>query len=121
MVLLNLHTTGGQYLTSNITVTWEQLGLPPHRAAVVRDLYAEQDLAEATGSFTAAVHAHDVRVLRITPVGGMRGDTWRPWHQNPVVLPRGQRDAVEATRRQGAAAGRRAGPGDQQHAMFAHS
>lgn len=111
VVLLNLHTTGGQYLSSNITVTWQQLGLPAHKAAEVRDLYVEQDLGQATGSFTAVVHAHDVRVLRISPVGGMRGDTWRPWHQPPVVL--------ESARRRGAAGGRRAGPKGEQAALFA--
>lgn len=95
MVLLNLHHTGGQYLRSNITVHWDQVGLPPGTPARVRDLYAETDLGVATGSFTATVWAHDVVALRISPLGGSKDDEWRPWHQQPIY------------RRNGAAAPRR--------------
>ena len=71
---------------ASMTVRWEQLGLPNGTKAAVRDLYAEKDLGEHTGSFTAAaVAAHDVAALRITPLGGAgtaaAGDSWRPWHQ----------------------------------------
>lgn len=122
VVFLNLHTTGGQYLTSNITVYWGQLGLPAGRSALVRDLFAEQDLGEHTGSFTAAVQAHDVVVVRIMPVGGVQGDTWRPWHSQPIYEANGgERTARQAGARAGAgalAAGRRMGPADRQHAMF---
>lgn len=100
---------GGQYLLSNITVSWKQLGLPAGTPARVRDLYAEKDLGEFTGSFTAEVWAHDVVAVRIDPVGGLSRDTWRPWHQPPVLEAR-------------AAGGRKAAPGGHdQHAMFAAS
>lgn len=81
VVLLNLHHLGGQYLTSNITVQWQQLGLPAGMVAAVRDLYAERDLGQATDAYTALVSAHDVVVLSITPLEGLQGDTWRPWDQ----------------------------------------
>jgi alpha-galactosidase len=103
VVTLNTHTLGGQYLTSNITVTWEQVGLPGDCLATVRDLFAEKDLGQFAGSFTAATEAHDVRALRITPVGGgAQGDTWRPWHSQPIYDQTGHeaaevsRDAAEA-------------------------
>lgn len=108
MVLMNTHTTGGQYLTSNLTVTWRQLGLPHDASARVRDLFAEADLGEATGSVTAAVQAHDVRVLRISPLGGQRSDDWRPWHQQQA-----------ASRQSSAGSGRKIVPGGDQHAMYA--
>lgn len=108
VVLMNTHTTGGQYLTSNLTVTWRQLGLPHDASARVRDLFAEADLGEATGSVTAAVQAHDVRVLRISPLGGQRSDDWRPWHQQQA-----------ASRQSSAGSGRKIVPGGDQHAMYA--
>lgn len=108
VVLMNTHTTGGQYLTSNLTVTWRQLGLPHDSSAKVRDLYAEADLGEATGSVTAAVQAHDVRVLRISPLGGQHSDDWRPWHQQPA-----------GARQSSAGSGRKIAPGGDQHAMYA--
>ncbi|KAI7846119.1 hypothetical protein COHA_000380 [Chlorella ohadii] len=88
VVLLNLHHTGGQYLQSNITVHWRQIGLPAGAAAAVRDLYAERDLGTFTDSFSASVTAHDVRVLRITPLERSADlDSWRPWHQQPMLTP----------------------------------
>lgn len=63
---------------------WEQIGLDEGVRAVVRDLYAERDLGEFTGSFTASVGVHDVAALRITPLGVQGSLTWRPWHAQPM-------------------------------------
>lgn len=82
VVLLDLHHTGGQYLTANATVRWATIGLPPGTRAAVRDLYAERDLGVFEGAVTVEVQAHDVVALRVTPVGGLEGDTWRPWDQS---------------------------------------
>ena len=120
VVLLNLHHTGGQYLVSNISVSWEQLGLPAGAAASVRDLFAEADLGVHSGSFTAAVTAHDVVAVRITPLEGLASDDWRPWHQQPIYADAIAVQAGEAAARGGAGgAGRRLAPGGPQHGMFA--
>ena len=120
VVLLNLHHTGGQYLVSNITVSWEQLGLPAGASATVRDLYAEADLGVHSGSFTAAVTAHDVVALRITPLEGLASDDWRPWHQQPIYAEPVAAQAGEAAVKGSAGgAGRELAPGGAQHGMFA--
>jgi hypothetical protein len=113
--MLNLHTLGGQYLTSNLTVFWEQLGLPEGRVMRVRDLYAEEDLGEASASFTAKVQAHDVRVLRLTPLRTPQADNWRPWHQQPIYMYAGEQAQQAGT--EGSLARRivrRMGPTEQQ-------
>lgn len=28
--------------------------------------------------------------LRITPLGGLAGDTWRPWHRQPIYASHGE-------------------------------
>jgi hypothetical protein len=75
------------------------------------------------------VWAHDVRVLRISPVGGLQGDTWRPWDQQPIfdrdaqqgkprrgdLIPGGRRGAVA-----GAGGARKLAPGGQ-HALYANA
>ena len=120
VVLLNLHHTGGQYLVSNITVSWEQLGLPAGAAAAVRDLYAEADLGVHSASFTAAVTAHDVVVLRIKPLEGLASDDWRPWDQQPIYADAVAAQVGEAAARGGAgAAGRKLAPGGTQYGLFA--
>lgn len=91
-MLLNLHTDGGQYLVSNMTVRWEQLGLPAGTSATVRDLYAERDLGQHTDAFTAEVTAHDVVVVKISPMGSLEKDSWRPWHSQPIYA-KGSGDA----------------------------
>lgn len=83
-VLANFQTTQSQYPISNITVFWEQLGLPADARCAVRDLYGERDLGVWQGSFSAAVPVHDVAVLRVGPVDGPRDDAWRPWHAHPL-------------------------------------
>lgn len=125
VVLLNLHTIWGQYLVSNLTVTWEQLGLPEGAAATVRDLYAEKDLGVFTGSFTAEVLAHDVVVVRITLLEGLESDSWRPWHQQPMYAEVAGASGAKGVEREasGAArggAGRKVAPGSAvQQGLFA--
>jgi len=51
--------------TAPISVTWEQIGLPPGFEAGVRDLWARKDLGKFKGRFTAKVEPHDVVMLRI--------------------------------------------------------
>ncbi len=88
VVLLNAASGGA----ANITVSSQQLGLPAGTAALVRDLFAERDLGEFRGAFSAAVPSHDVAVLKLTPVDSSNGsavadDGWRPWHQLHAQLP----------------------------------
>jgi len=63
VVLLNQLSTGSE----NITAKWTDIGLSASTVASVRDLWAHKDLGNFTGSFTAAVGAHDVVFLRLTP------------------------------------------------------
>ena len=69
---------------SHHAVHWEQLGLDNSTHAVVRDLYAEQDLGTFTGSYTGKVNMHDVLALRITPLDVEGSRAWRPWHSQPI-------------------------------------
>jgi alpha-galactosidase len=50
-----------------ITVAWEALGLHDRRPAMVRDLWAREDLGVLTRSFTASVEPHDVKLVRVIP------------------------------------------------------
>jgi alpha-galactosidase len=59
-----LNRTGAE---ANISVSWTDLGYPDHVPAKVRDLWAEKDLGEKTGSFSASVPSHGVVMVRIEP------------------------------------------------------
>ena len=49
---------------------------------MVRDLYAEKDMGEVRGQFTALVPPHDVCVVKITPkFVRPEYNAWRPWHK----------------------------------------
>jgi len=50
-----------------ITVTWEQMGYPPHLSAAMRDLWAHKDLGKFTGKFSAPVESHGVVMLTLRP------------------------------------------------------
>jgi len=52
---------------ADISVSWEDLGYPPHLSAAVRDLWAKKDLAKSTATFATKVPSHGVAMLRITP------------------------------------------------------
>lgn len=93
VVLFNRHTTGSQYLNTNITVPWELLGIPSGTQAVVRDLFVETDCGTFQTSFTAPVPTHGVVMLRITREQPANrepqwDDGWRPWHAGVVTMGR---------------------------------
>ncbi len=51
-----------------ITVKWSDIQLPVDQPAVVRDLWAHQDLGTFTGSYTSPnIDAHGVMMLKVTP------------------------------------------------------
>lgn len=51
-----------------ITVKWTDIQLSAGQAAVVRDLWARQDLGTFTGSYTSPnIAAHSVMLLTVTP------------------------------------------------------
>ncbi len=64
VVLLNRANNGSQA----ITVQWSDIGFPVDHSAVVRDLWARQDLGTFTGNYTSPnVNPHSVMMLKITP------------------------------------------------------
>ena len=52
---------------AEISVSWTDIGYPPHVAANVRDLWAHKDLGKLTGSFSATVPSHGVVMVTIKP------------------------------------------------------
>jgi alpha-galactosidase len=52
---------------TEISVSWTDIGYPPHVAANVRDLWAHKDLGKLTGSFAAKVPSHGVVMVTIKP------------------------------------------------------
>ncbi len=52
---------------TEISVSWTDIGYPPHLAANVRDLWAHKDLGKLTGSFSAKVPSHGVAMVTIKP------------------------------------------------------
>ena len=50
-----------------ITVSWLEVGYPPHVTAKVRDLWAAKDLGAMTDHFTATVPSHGVVMVTIEP------------------------------------------------------
>jgi alpha-galactosidase len=52
---------------TEISVSWTDIGYPPHLAAGVRDLWAHKDLGKLTGSFSAKVPSHGVAMVTIKP------------------------------------------------------
>ncbi len=64
VLLLNRADSGSQ----PITVQWSDIGFPVDHSAVVRDLWARQDLGTFTGNYTSPnVNSHSVLMLKITP------------------------------------------------------
>jgi alpha-galactosidase len=51
-----------------MVVSWEAVGLHDRRPAVVRDLWAEEDLGTFERCFAARVESHACKILRLTPV-----------------------------------------------------
>ena len=63
VLLFNRGNTGSE----PITVKWSDIQLPVNQPAVVRDLWAHQDLGTFTGSYTSPnIDAHGVMMLKIT-------------------------------------------------------
>jgi alpha-galactosidase len=52
---------------STLSVEWQDLGLFPGSAAVVRDLWKKADVATTKGRFEAKLGSHDVAFLKISP------------------------------------------------------
>jgi len=50
-----------------IPVSWEAVGLHDRRPAVVRDLWAREDVGEYTRSYSEQVPPHGVKLLRLIP------------------------------------------------------
>jgi hypothetical protein len=51
-----------------ITVQWSDIGFPADHSALVRDLWARQDLGTFTGKYTSPnIDYHSVMMLKITP------------------------------------------------------
>jgi alpha-galactosidase len=50
-----------------ITADWTDLGYPATVAATVRDLWSRRELGRKSGSLTAEVTSHSVKMFRITP------------------------------------------------------
>lgn len=81
VVMFNTHHYGSQYAFDNYTLPFEVIGYSDATHAVVRDMYAQQDLGSFTGSFPASVPLHGVLALKVTPTQEGELDTeWRPWH-----------------------------------------
>ena len=53
-------------IKADMIARWEEIGLPKGEA-VVRDLWAREDLGTFTDSFTATVEPHSSYFLKITP------------------------------------------------------
>jgi hypothetical protein len=63
VVLLNRADSGSE----PITVKWSDIGFPMDHSAVVRDLWARNDIGTFTGSYTSPnIDHHAVMVLKIT-------------------------------------------------------
>ena len=64
VVLLNRVDSGSE----PITVQWTDIGFPANRSALVRDLWAHQDLGTFNGSYTSPnIDHHSSMMLKITP------------------------------------------------------
>ena len=64
VVLFNRVSNGSE----PITVQWSDIGFSDTQSAVVRDLWARQDLGTFTGKYTSSnIDYHSVMMLKITP------------------------------------------------------
>jgi alpha-galactosidase len=52
---------------AEISVSWMDVGYPPHLSADVRDLWAHKDVGKLTGKFSAEVPSHGVVMITINP------------------------------------------------------
>lgn len=56
--------------TSNLSVSWGELGIPASTTVTVYDVIKNQAASSATGSFSAAVPSHDVAFVILAPKSG---------------------------------------------------
>ncbi len=64
VALFNRHDKGRRMMP----VSWEALGIHDRRPAVVRDLWARQELGTFTRAYATQVDAHSAVLLKVTPV-----------------------------------------------------
>jgi len=50
-----------------ITALWSELGLPTNSTAMVRDLFAQQNLGIFSGNFTTDVNPHGIVLVKVSP------------------------------------------------------
>jgi len=80
-LLFNRGTTASPYSTS-ITLDFVLLGFPESTTGLIRDLYAESDVGNFTGTFTVEVAPHGVFAGRFWPESydvTKQYMNWRPW------------------------------------------
>lgn len=64
VLLLNRKSSGSE----PITVQWTDIGFPADHSAVVRDLWARNDLGTFTGNYTSPnIDPHASMMLKVTP------------------------------------------------------
>lgn len=65
VLLLNRNSAGSEV----ITVKWTDLGWPATQTALVRDLWARQDVGTFSDHYTSpSIERHAVQMLKITPI-----------------------------------------------------
>ena len=52
---------------ADVSVSWTDIGYPPHLTAKVRDLWAGKDLGSLSEKFSAPVSSHGVVMVTIKP------------------------------------------------------
>jgi alpha-galactosidase len=52
---------------AKLSVSWTDVGYPPHLLAGVRDLWAGKNLGKLSGTFSAEVPSHGVVMVTINP------------------------------------------------------
>jgi alpha-galactosidase len=52
---------------AELSLSWTDIGYPPHLSARVRDLWTGKDLGQMSGNFSAEVPSHDVVMVTIKP------------------------------------------------------
>lgn len=53
--------------TAELSLSWIDIGYPPHLSAHVRDLWTGKDLGQMSGKFSAEAPSHDVVMVTIKP------------------------------------------------------
>ena len=53
-------------LSEQVSFSWETVELPADKPMAVRDLFAQEDLGTFTGTFSALVNPHGVKLVRLS-------------------------------------------------------